>query len=234
MRSRKKSLGARALEKLRNAAGAAVILSLAYAAILSRIDPPMTWTQLESWATGRGLSRDDVSLDRVSDHAKLAVMAAEDQKLAAHSGFDWDSIARALRHNEQNSGSLRGGSTISQQVAKNVFLWQGRSWLRKGLESYFTVLIELFWSKERILEVYLNVAEMGPGIFGIEAASRHYFGKSAKELTKREAALIAACLPSPKKRSPVSPSRSVRAKAEWIVIQMGVLRSRPEIRTLLP
>lgn len=233
MRSRKKSLEARVLKKLRNAAGAAVVLSLAYAAILSSIDPPVTWTQIESWATGRGLSRDYVSLDRVSDHAKLAVMAAEDQTLAAHSGFDWNSIARALRHNRQNPDRIRGGSTISQQVAKNVFLWQGQSWLRKGLESYFTVLIELFWSKERILEVYLNVAEMGPGIFGIEAASRHYFGKSAEGLTKREAALIAACLPSPKKRSPVSPSRSVRAKAEWIIAQMGVLRSRPEVARLV-
>ncbi len=222
MSSAKRKTKPSVLRVFRNLALAAVISSASYAAILSRVDPPVTWTQAQSWARGFGLSRDYVSLDEISGHAKLAVIAAEDQKLLDHAGFDWRSIAQALRHNEQSPGSIRGGSTISQQVAKNVFLWQGRTLLRKGLEAYFTVLIELFWTKERILEVYLNVAEMGPGIFGIEAASRRYFGKPAKLLTKKEAALIAACLPNPKKRSPAAPSRHVRAKARWILAQMEV------------
>src|SRR4029078_6116591 len=126
-------------------------------------------------------------------------IASEDQLFADHEGFDWKSIKKTMRYNARKPGRIRGASTISQQVAKNVFLWQGKSWFRKGLEVYFTFMIEVFWGKKRILEVYLNVIEMGDGIFGIEAAAQSYFGKPANTLSRQEAAMIAACLPSPKR-----------------------------------
>ncbi|RYY53141.1 MAG: monofunctional biosynthetic peptidoglycan transglycosylase, partial [Chitinophagaceae bacterium] len=160
------------------------IAQFVYIILLRWIDPPVTITQLVSWVTGHGLKRDYVDRSEISPNARLAVLSSEDQKFAGHNGFDWKSMRKAIDYNEKKQGrSERGGSTISQQVAKNVFLWQGRSYFRKALEGYFTFMIELLWNKERILEMYLNVIEMGDGIFGIERAANIYFNKSAAELT---------------------------------------------------
>jgi monofunctional biosynthetic peptidoglycan transglycosylase len=174
------------------------LAQLFYIILLKWIDPPVTLTQLGSLFGGDGLKRDYVDGDAISYNLKLAVIASEDQVFPDHDGFDWKSINKAMKHNERKPNRIKGGSTISQQTAKNVFLWQGRSWVRKGLEAYFTKMIEWIWGKKRILEVYLNVIEMGRGIYGAEAAARAYFKKPASKLTRREAALIAACLPNPK------------------------------------
>jgi monofunctional glycosyltransferase len=204
-----------------------------YIIILRWVDPPITLTQLGSVLSGYGLKRDYVNYDEISPNAKLAVISSEDQIFTDHNGFDFKSIKKAMAYNEKKPGRLRGGSTISQQVAKNVFLWQGRSWVRKGLEVYFTFMIELVWSKERILEMYLNVAEMGKGIFGIEAASQAYFKKPAKKLTRQEAAMVAACLPNPKKYSVKPPSRYVSVRSGWVMRQMNHLDGDPDIKELI-
>ncbi|PJG82106.1 monofunctional biosynthetic peptidoglycan transglycosylase [Caviibacterium pharyngocola] len=162
------------------------------------------------------------SLDNIAWQMQLAVIAAEDQRFPEHSGFDWNAIESALKHN-QRSAKIRGGSTISQQTAKNLYLWHGQSWLRKGLEVPTTTLLEILWSKKRILEVYLNIAEFGNGIFGVEAASRHYFKKSAKDLTQQEAALLAAVLPNPIIFKANKPSYYVKRKQRWIMRQMNAL-----------
>lgn len=160
-----------------------------------------------------------ISEESISDNLKKAVVAAEDQKFYLHHGFDIEAIKKAAKNNEKGK-KIKGGSTISQQCAKNVFLWQGRNWLRKGLEVYFTVLIELFWSKERIIEVYLNVIEMGIGVYGAEAASEYYFKKSASALTKSEAALLASILPNPRKWNVKNPSGYIQKRQRWILRQM--------------
>ncbi len=203
-----------------------------YIILLRWIDPPVTITQLTNWVSGYGLKRDYINFKEMSPNIRLAVMASEDQLFPDHNGFDIKSIKKALETNKK-SKRIRGASTISQQVAKNVFLWQGRSWFRKGLEVYFTFMIELFWSKERILEMYLNVAEMGKGIFGVEAAARSYFKKSASKLTRTESARIAACLPNPKKykAEPVSPY--VARRAAWILRQMNNLEGDEDVQKLL-
>lgn len=163
-------------------------------------------------------------LEQISPHLAVAVLAAEDQLFPFHAGFDFKSIREAVRANERNRGKrVRGASTISQQVAKNLFLWSGRSWFRKGLEAWFTVLIEVFWPKERILEVYLNIAEMGRGIYGAEAAARHYWQKPALRLTRSQSALIAATLPNPKIYRVDRPSRFVQRRRDWILGQMSAL-----------
>jgi monofunctional biosynthetic peptidoglycan transglycosylase len=158
---------------------------------------------------------------QISPHAKVAVIAAEDQKFMDHHGFDLESIGQALE--EREHGRVRGASTISQQVAKNLFLWSGQSWVRKGLEAYFTVLIETLWPKERILEVYLNVAELGRGVFGVGAASELYFRKPAARLSAQEAALLAAVLPNPKRLRVGAPSAYVRSRQRWILAHMRQL-----------
>ena len=164
------------------------------------------------------IKKDWVSLNKIGTSMPLAVIAAEDQKFEEHFGFDIDAIQKAENYNEKHKGKkMRGASTISQQTAKNVFLWPSRSWIRKGFEVYFTFLIEIFWSKQRIMEVYLNVIEMGDGVYGIEAASQNYFHKSAINLSVKEAALIAAILPNPISWSPVHPSSRVQRKANRIV-----------------
>lgn len=160
-----------------------------------------------------------VGYDEISQWMPRAVVASEDGRFYQHHGFDFKEIQNAL--DEGKAGKRqRGASTISQQTAKNVFLWPGHSWVRKGLEAYFTVLIELLWSKERIMEVYLNSIEMGAGIYGVEAASQHYFGCTAKELSKPRAALIALCLPSPLKRDPAHPSSYMRRRQRTIMRYM--------------
>ncbi len=209
------------------------VLQLVYILYCWVLNPPITITQLASAIKGDGLHRDYVSLNEISPYAKLAVMASEDQAFPDHNGFDWKSIEKAMKYNKKKPGRIRGASTLSQQVAKNVFLWQGRSWFRKGLEVYFTFMIETLYSKRRIMELYLNVAEMGPGIFGIEAASKKYFGKSAKSLTRAEAAQIAACLPNPKVYTVKPLSRMVAARYPWILRQMNNLEGDPDIQAII-
>lgn len=209
------------------------IAQFLYIILLKWINPPITMTQFVSWVTGHGLKRDYINGGIMSPNAKLAVMASEDQLFPDHSGFDWKSIKKAMDYNKKKPGRIRGGSTISQQVAKNVFLWQGRSWLRKGLEMYFTFMIEKIWGKKRILEVYLNVIEMGNGIFGIERAANIYFNKSAAFLTKQEAAMIAACLPNPKKYTVKPVSSYVLFRSRSIQRQMNNLEGDADIQRLI-
>jgi monofunctional biosynthetic peptidoglycan transglycosylase len=206
---------------------------LFYILLLKWVDPPITLTQLGSLFSGHGLKRDYVSIKNMSPYTRLAVISSEDQLFPDHSGFDWKNIEKAMKYNEKKPNRIRGASTISQQVAKNVFLWQGRSWFRKGLEMYFTFMIELVWGKKRILEMYLNVAEMGKGVFGIEAAAQANFKKPAKNLTRQEAAMIAACLPNPKEYTVKPVSRFVAGKYPWILRQMANLQDDPDIQKLL-
>ena len=210
------------------------ISHLTYVILLRFIDPPFTMTQIGSLLSGNGLKRTHISLDEMSTAAKLSVLAAEDQLFPDHNGFDIKGIKNALAYNKKKKGKkIRGASTISQQVAKNVFLWQGRSWFRKGLEVYFTFLIELTWGKKRILEVYLNEAEMGKGIVGIEAAAKKYFNKKASKLTRTEAAKIASCLPNPVRYTikPISPY--VSRKYPWVLRQMNNLDGDPDIKAIV-
>ena len=186
-------------------------------------NPPITVTQLGGLFQYGKLNRDYISYDEMGTNVKKAVLASEDQKFFDHNGFDYKAIEKAMKHNEKGK-KLRGGSTISQQTAKNVFLWQGRSWIRKGLETVYTFIIEKVWSKDIILERYLNSIEMGQGVFGVEAASEYYFGKSAKNLTKSEAAWIAVILPNPKKYDPNNPSAYLRKKHNWVMRQMNNVR----------
>jgi len=166
------------------------------------------------------LKKDWVSFEELSPNLQLAVVCSEDQNFIKHSGFDYEAIDKAMEYNE-NHKKTRGASTISQQTAKNVFLWPGRSWIRKGFEVYFTFLIEAFWSKQRIMEVYLNVIEMGDGIYGAQAASKVFFNKDAKNLSKSEAATIAAVLPNPRKFNAGKPSGYVMGRRSWIMNQMS-------------
>lgn len=178
----------------------------------------------------RSIENDDemqhkwVPIEEISENMALAVVSSEDNLFMSHSGFDFDQIQKAIEEAEK-TGHQRGASTISQQTAKNVFLWNGRSWVRKGLEAYFTVLIELIWGKERIMEVYLNSIEMGPGIYGAEAVAQAHFGKSASKLTRREAALIAATLPNPLKYSSKNPSKYMRKRQRQITRLMGLVEN---------
>lgn len=228
----KNTLVRRIIQTIRKAAIIIFVGHLIYIVVLKWIDPPITITQVGSIFDGYGLRRDYVSMDEISPNARLAVIASEDQLFPDHGGFDVKSIEMVIRQRAKKPGKIRGASTISQQVAKNVFLWQDRSWIRKGVEAYFTFMIEKLWGKERILEVYLNVAEMGTGIFGIEAASQHYFDKSAKEITRKEAAMIAACLPNPKKYSVKPASNYINQRYPWILAQMHNLEGDPEIKLL--
>ncbi|MFV0304205.1 MAG: monofunctional biosynthetic peptidoglycan transglycosylase [Moheibacter sp.] len=210
------------------------ITQLIYIVVLKWINPPITSTQFVSWIEGNGLKRDYISYNEMPKNAKLAAIASEDQLFATHNGFDRKSIEKALKFNEEKKGEkVRGASTISQQVAKNVFLWQGRSWFRKGLEAYFTFMIELIWGKERILEMYLNVSETGIGTFGIEAASQRYFQKPASQLTQNEAARIMVNLPNPKKYKVNPPSAYVSKRANWVERQIRNLEGDAEIKKLL-
>lgn len=209
-----------------------ILLQFVYILLLKWVDPPITLTQLGSFFGGHGLKRDYVKMNQISPNAVLAFIASEDQKFPDHNGFDWKSIGKAMDHNKKKPARIRGGSTISQQVAKNVFLWQGRSWIRKALETYFTFMIELVWGKKRILEVYLNVSETGKGVFGIEAASRAYFNKPARKLWRKEAAMIAACLPNPKQYTVKPVSREVAIRSERILRQMNNLRNDPHLLQL--
>ena len=223
----------RALSKLKKVLILLFIAQLIYIIVLKWIDPPITITQIVSLVQGNGLRRDYIRMEEISPNARLAIIASEDQLFPDHNGFDVKSIEKVITQSQKKTGRMRGASTISQQVAKNVFLWQGRSWIRKGVEAYFTFMIERLWGKKRILEVYLNVAEMGKGVFGIEAAAKQYFNKSAKKLSRREAAMIAACLPNPKKYIVKPPSRYITQRYPWIMRQMNNLHGDPDIKLLV-
>lgn len=202
------------------------------------MNPPITITQLGSFFEGYGLRRDYVSYANISRNAKLAAIASEDQLFPEHGGFDWKSIDKSMNnpHKKKRVPAGGGASTISQQVAKNVFLWQGTGWgryVRKVPEFYFTKLIEWTWGKRRIMDVYLNVIEMGPGIFGIEAASESYFNKHASALSRQEAAMIIACLPNPKKFTVKPLSRRVQWRYPQILDQMDNLEGDEDVEYVI-
>ena len=209
------------------------VAQFVYIILLRWIDPPITVTQFVSFVRGHGLKRDYVSFHSMSREAKLSVMAGEDQLFPDHDGFNIKAIKMAMKYNKTHPNKTRGASTISQQVAKNVFLWQGGGYFRKGLEVYFTFMIETFWSKERILEMYLNVSQMGDGIFGIQQASIAYFNKDAGNLTRLEAAEIAAALPNPVRYKVKPVSNYVASRAQAIMKQMGFLEPDPDIAALI-
>lgn len=196
--------------------------------VLRWVPPPgtalMIERKVESWVDGEpiDLQRTWQPWNKISDNLKIAVIAGEDQKFAEHWGFDINAIQAAILHNERG-GSIRGASTLSQQVAKNLFLWSGRSYPRKALEAWFTVLIELLWSKERILEVYLNSVEWDEGVFGAQAAAQHHFGINASALSMQQASYLAAVLPNPRQWSASHPSSYVSRRAGWIRQQMRQL-----------
>lgn len=204
---------------------AAVAASIVIVLVLRWFAPPTSAFMLQQRTAGIRVSYRWVPLDRISPYAALAVISSEDQKFFNHWGFDLEAIADAMQENEYRS-TPRGASTISQQVAKNLFLWPGKSYLRKGIESYLTLLMELLWPKERILEVYLNIAELGRGVFGVEAASRRFFGRSAANLNMRQAATLAAVLPSPRRLRADRPSEYVRHRTWQITRQMNALGGR--------
>jgi monofunctional biosynthetic peptidoglycan transglycosylase len=213
--------------------------SLLYVVITKFIEPPITITQITN-AFGLGLKRDYVAWDKMSYNVKLAAMASEDQAFTDHMGFDWDAIEKSLRPKKKKKKSKipigGGASTISQQVAKNVFLWQGGrydKYIRKIPEVYFTFLIELIWGKQRILEVYLNVIETGPGCFGVEAAAQHFFNKSAKNLTRSEAAMIVAGFPNPKKFTARPMTRRVAWRYPQILREMNNIETDEDVVALL-
>jgi monofunctional biosynthetic peptidoglycan transglycosylase len=216
------------------------LLSLGYLVLCRWVYPPITITQLSSLVEGAGLKRDYVSGEKISPNLRLAVIASEDQLFPDHNGFDWGAVEKSLKGERQGRKGKRpvgaAASTLSQQTAKNVFLWQGGGWsryVRKVLEAPYTGLIELIWAKRRILDVYLNVAEMGPGIYGAEAASRAYFHKPASQLSRKEAAMIAACLPSPSRFTVVPLSKRVAGRTPWILRQMANLEGDPEVHLLI-
>ncbi|MEO6637112.1 MAG: monofunctional biosynthetic peptidoglycan transglycosylase [Ginsengibacter sp.] len=229
---KKRSLAARVVRKILKFFLYAFLFSLLYIILCRWINPPITITQIGSLLSGNGLRRSYVNMDEMNASIKLAVLAGEDQLFPDHNGFDFKSIQKAMKHNKK-SKSLRGASTISQQVAKNVFLWQHGGYLRKGLEVYFTFMIETFWTKKRILEMYLNVAETGKGLFGVEAAAEHYFHKPAKNLSRKEAALIASCLPNPIVYTIQPLSKRVAFRYPWIMRQMNNLQADPDVQELL-
>ena len=209
------------------------ILQFVYIIICRWINPPVTITQVVNLVKGNGFHKDMISYDEMGDNIKLAVMAGEDQLFPDHNGFDIKSIKKAIKYNEKHPKKIKGASTISQQVAKNVFLWQHGGFFRKGLEIYFTFMIENIWNKKRILQTYLNVAEMGRGIYGVQAAAKIYFNKNAKDLTKVEAAQIAACLPNPKKYTVKPLSRYVSIRSAILIRQMNNLDSDRDVQELL-
>ncbi len=202
---------------------ALVVLSIGWVVLYRFLPPPITWLQARDAINGQHVEREWVPLTAMTKALPRAVIGAEDANFCSHSGIDLEAVQAAAMANASGK-TLRGGSTISQQTAKNAFLWPGRSYVRKGLEAYFTLLIELLWGKPRIMEVYLNIVEMGPGIYGMEAAAEHYFDTTADKLSARQAARLAAILPQPIKRSAVKPSKSVKRYARRIEKRVKVVR----------
>tara|TARA_R110000787_G_scaffold104867_1_gene212226 strand:+ start:4788 stop:5462 length:675 start_codon:yes stop_codon:yes gene_type:complete len=203
---------------------ALVLLPIGGVLVHAVVPPPTTLLMVSQAVAGHGLDYRWRSLNHISPRLVEAVIASEDARFCSHDGFDFQAIEKAMDDNARGR-RVRGGSTISQQTAKNVFLWPGRSWVRKGLEAGYTVLIETVWSKRRIVEVYLNVAEWAPGVYGAEAAARHWYGKSADALTAREAARLAAILPSPRRYKASDPGPYVRRRASRVQAAMGTVRN---------
>lgn len=204
-------------------AGVVLLLSVGWVGLYRVVDPPVTFLMLRDRLAGKEVQRQGVPLSAISPHLPRAVIAAEDSRFCQHRGFDREAIEAALRSN-QEGGRLKGASTLSQQVAKNAFLWPGRTWLRKGLEAWFTFWLELLWPKARVMEVYLNIVEWDAGVFGAEAAARHYFGKPAARLTAAESARLAAILPSPVTRNAARPGRYTARYARTIEKRMRVVK----------
>ncbi len=211
------------LGKLLTVAIVAVLVAVAWALAYRWIDPPITVPMIRDALAGQHVERSWARLDQIAPAMPRAVIGAEDSTFCSHHGFDFGAIEHAAEKNA-TSRKVIGGSTISQQTAKNAFLWPGRSYLRKGLEAYFTVLIEAMWGKPRIMEVYLNIAELGPGIYGVEAAAQHYFGVSAAHLSPSQASRIAAILPQPIKRDAADLHGAVKRHARAIEKRIGVVR----------
>ncbi|OYX34144.1 MAG: monofunctional biosynthetic peptidoglycan transglycosylase [Caulobacterales bacterium 32-69-10] len=201
-----------------------VLLPIGSAALYRFVPPPITFLMVERLAQGYGLNKRWKPISAISPSLYQAVIAAEDAKFCEHRGFDVEAIKKAMANNERRPSRVRGGSTISQQTAKNVFLWPERSYVRKGLEAYFTILIEALWGKRRILEVYLNVAEWGPGTYGAEAAAQRYFKVSAARLTRTQAARLAAILPSPLRYRVIRPGRYVAGRSRRIGAAAATVR----------
>ena len=200
-----------------------VIISILWAALYMVVPPPFTFTMLGDTLNGRKISKDWMPLSQIDNDMERAAIAAEDGKFCAHNGFDTDAIAAAMRSNASGKKRIRGGSTISQQTAKNAFLWQGGGYFRKGLEAWFTLLIETMWSKQRIMEVYLNIAETGIGTYGVNAGAQRYFRKDASNLSRTEAARIAAILPLPKERDAITPRGFTRRYGNSIAARINVV-----------
>lgn len=198
--------------------------SIASVAIHRFVPVPVTFLMLQRLAEGKGYSHTWVPMSSIDDDLKVAIIAAEDAKFCTHSGFDFEAIQKAQKSNARGK-KMRGGSTVSQQTAKNAFLWPQRSWIRKGAEAYYTVLIEALWSKKRIMEVYLNSAEWGPGVYGAEAAAQYWFGKSAAELTRSEASRLAAILPSPLKWKAANSGKYVKRRSGKITANARMVKA---------
>lgn len=224
MAARARSLLRRSVRYLGYALLGFVLLSLFMVALYRFVPPPFTWTMAGDVLSGHGVSKQWRSLERIDPNMARAAIAAEDSGFCTHAGFDYDSIAAAMYRNAKGGKVLRGGSTISQQTAKNVFLWQGGGYFRKALEAWFTVLIEWIWPKKRIMEVYLNVAETGIGTYGVEAGAQRYFRHGADRLSRAEAARIAAVLPLPKKRAGAAPTGFTRRYGNSIAARIGVVQ----------
>lgn len=202
--------------------GASIISVIFFRFIPPPLTPLMLIRCVEQKLSGKEirLNKDWTSLDKMSKHYPLAVIASEDQNFMNHYGFDFTAIRKAFKNNSRKKVKIKGASTITQQTAKNLFLWPGRSWIRKGFEVYFTILLEIFWSKKRIMEMYLNIAEMGDGIYGVEGASQFYYKKPSRSINPPQAALIAAVLPNPRKWRPTHPTGYLRARQNWILTNM--------------
>jgi monofunctional biosynthetic peptidoglycan transglycosylase len=200
-----------------------ILLSFLWVLLYRFVNPPITLTMIGDKLQGRNLTREWMPIDRIDRNMVRAVVAAEDSKFCAHVGFDQDAIAAAMRRNARGGSVIRGGSTISQQTAKNAFLWQGGGYARKGMEAWFTLLIENLWGKRRIMEVYLNLAETGIGTYGVNAGAQRYFNHDASRMSRIEAARIAAILPLPKKRGAVAPLGFTRRYGNMIAARVGVV-----------
>lgn len=202
---------------------ALLIVPPLWVAIYKVVPPPLTILMIERSIQGKGLDHRWRPLDRIAPAMTRAVIASEDSGFCGHHGFDMHAIDAAIRHNEEKPGKIRGGSTVSQQTAKNVFLWPQRSWVRKGAEAWFTVLTEAIWGKRRIMEVYLNTVEMGPGLYGVEAAAQHYFHEPASRLSPAQADRIVAILPSPLRWSAAHPGTYVKKRTGRIGARSGTV-----------
>jgi monofunctional biosynthetic peptidoglycan transglycosylase len=233
----KRSFGARVVRAVAVCVFMCLAASVGLVLLLRFVPVPcsalMIQRQVEAWVSGKpyhALHR-WTPLEEIAPAMGAAVLAAEDQNFEDHFGFDWQAIEKAIAHNE-HSRKKRGASTVSQQTAKNLFLWDSRSWARKGCEVYFTLLLETLWPKRRILEVYLNIVEFGDGVYGVEAASRKFFGRSAGALNSGQAALLAAVLPSPRRFRADVPSPYLRGRQEWILRQMRQMGGEQVVRGL--